>query len=379
MVLPIEALVVGAFARRGRSPLLGGFIVWTAVAATLLAVPSLYGFGYLRQTILPVALQVVVSGLVAVVVADLIATGASAQRLVVAGDERPARRLRGDAFHAFVLAATLPVLVLASVDGQLTAAKQEADGGARLHEAVTALNEHIGAYVSDHEHAVQSLAAALHRAAARQPRAQQALLDHYHDDLPGLHHALRRRSTSAWYARSYPPRDSETPPISDREYFIDAVRTGSWRSPTSSSAGCRTCRSSRIAVPIFDARRRRRRRRRRIARSVEVRAVRRGLPHAARRAHHRRRSARPRDLTRAARPASPRCRASAQDELVLAQRRSAGNGVFRYQRQMDGRQRVAAPRRVGGHGADRLEGLRRAAAASTSGCSRPATTRSPWD
>ena len=42
------------FARRGRSPMLAP-IVWTAVAAVLVAVPSLYGVGYLRDTILPVA------------------------------------------------------------------------------------------------------------------------------------------------------------------------------------------------------------------------------------------------------------------------------------------------------------------------------------
>ena len=142
LVLPLEAIVIGAFARRGRSSLLGGFIVWTALAATLIAVPSLYGVGYLRQTILPVALQIVVSGLVAVVVADLIATFA-AKRLVEV-DERPARRLRRDAFHAFVLAATVPVLVLASADGQLTSAKQEDDGAARFHK-------HRGRYVEDSE------------------------------------------------------------------------------------------------------------------------------------------------------------------------------------------------------------------------------------
>ena len=57
VILPIEALVVGAFARRGRSPLVAGVLVWTAIATTLVAVPSLYGVGYLRQSILPVALR----------------------------------------------------------------------------------------------------------------------------------------------------------------------------------------------------------------------------------------------------------------------------------------------------------------------------------
>ena len=152
-ILPLEAIVIGLFARRGRSPMLGGLVVWTTVAGLLVAVPSLYGLGYLRDTILPVALQLVVSGLMAVVVADLIASAAIVQRLAGA-DHRPARHLRADAFHAFVLAATVPVLVLASVDGQLSSAKQEADGGSRLHEAVAALNQHISAYVNDHEHAV---------------------------------------------------------------------------------------------------------------------------------------------------------------------------------------------------------------------------------
>src|SRR5947209_18901625 len=124
VLLPVEALVVGAFARRGRSPLLAGVLVWAAIAVTLVAVPSLYGIGYLRQSILPVALQVVLSGLVAVVGAHLIATGASAQRLVEQDAPRTERRLRSYAFHAFVLVATLPVLLLAAVDGQLTAVKQ---------------------------------------------------------------------------------------------------------------------------------------------------------------------------------------------------------------------------------------------------------------
>jgi len=248
VVLPIEAIVIGALARRGRSPLLGGFIVWTAVAATLIAVPSLYGIGYLRQTILPVALQIVVSGLVAVVVADLMATFA-AKRLVEV-ERRPARRLRGDAFHAFLLAATLPVLVLASVDGQLTSAKLEADGGARLHEAVAALNEHIGAYVNDHEHAVQSLAAALTTQPADDAR-WQALLVHYHEIYPGFITLLIADRLGV-VRHIFPPRDSESPPISDREYFISAVRTRRLAISDVLLGRLSFVPIVTIAVPIFD-------------------------------------------------------------------------------------------------------------------------------
>src|SRR5437868_2264959 len=99
VLLPVEAAVIGMFARRGRSPLLGGVLIWSAVAAVLVARPQLYGLGFMRATILEIALQMVISGLVAVVIADLIATGASARRLV-AQATRQERRLQGYAFHA---------------------------------------------------------------------------------------------------------------------------------------------------------------------------------------------------------------------------------------------------------------------------------------
>src|SRR6516164_5369188 len=78
-LLPLEAIVIGFFARRGRSPMLGGLIVWTTVAA---------------------------------------------------------------------------------------------------------LNQHVGAYVGDHEHAVQSLAAGV--AVLPQDRERQRLLAQYHEVYPGF-------------------------------------------------------------------------------------------------------------------------------------------------------------------------------------------------
>src|SRR5439155_193135 len=168
------------------------------------------------------ALQVVISGLVAVVIADLIATGASAQRLVAQG-YRPERHLQGYAFHAFILVATLPVLLLAAADGQITAAKQETDGGGRLHEAVSALSDHIAAYVSDHQHAVQALAAAIGPVKTG-GTTRQALLDQYHAIYPGFI-TLFVADGAGVVHEIYPRRDDESPPISDREYFLEAVKT----------------------------------------------------------------------------------------------------------------------------------------------------------
>jgi signal transduction histidine kinase/DNA-binding response OmpR family regulator len=222
-ILPVEAVVVGAFARSGRSPLAGGVVVWGLFAGTLLAAPSLYGIGFLRDNILPIALQVLLSGLVAVVIADLIATGASAQRLVEQDVSRGQRHLRSYAFHAFVLVATLPVLLLAAVDGQITAARQEADGAGRLHEAVTALAQHIDEYVADHQHAVRSLA--LMMSDSRLTGAErQRRVDAYHGIYPGFI-TIFAADGRGIVQQIYPPRDADTPAISDRKYFTDAMQS----------------------------------------------------------------------------------------------------------------------------------------------------------
>ncbi len=221
VILPIEALVIGTFARRGRSPLLGGVVVWTLAALTIVAAPQLVGAGYTREMVLPIALQVIISGLVAVVVADLIATGASARRLVEQ-DQRPVRRLRSYAFHAFVLVAILPVLLLAAVSGQLTSTKQESDGAARLHEAVTALSEHIAAYVTDHERGIQTLSAAL--AAQAGATNHEALLERYHGVYPGFV-TIFAADPGGVVHDIYPRREAKPPAINDREYFREALST----------------------------------------------------------------------------------------------------------------------------------------------------------
>jgi signal transduction histidine kinase/CheY-like chemotaxis protein len=218
-ILVIEAFIIGAVARRGKSPLVAGTLLWGAAAIMLVIAPQWYGVEYLRRSIWPIALQVVLNGLVAIVVADLIATAASMQHLVSAQPvER--RRIRSYAFHAFVLVGTLPVLLLAAVDSQLTATRQESSGGARLQEAVTALREHIDEYVGNHLHAVEALTAAV-SGPTLTATDRQRLLDRYHEIYPGFI-TIFVADRGGIVHEIYPRRDS--PPVADRQYFIDAVR-----------------------------------------------------------------------------------------------------------------------------------------------------------
>src|SRR5262245_37282854 len=184
-LLVLEPVVMGLFAQTKRWPLVGGALVWLVGGLSIAAAPGLYGVVSLRQSIWPFALQLVITRLVAVVIADLIAAGASAQRLVTGEAPTEMRRLRTYAFHAFVLAAVLPVLLLAAVDGQLTAGRLEADGSARLREAVTALGEHVDSYVDSHPHAVESLATSVGGRPMAGP-SRRTPLDEYRRIYPGF-------------------------------------------------------------------------------------------------------------------------------------------------------------------------------------------------
>jgi signal transduction histidine kinase len=223
IILPLEGLLAGVFARRGRSPLLAGVLVWTIVGLTFVTVPKWYGVGFTHDTVWPIAAQVTMTALIATVLADLIASLLPWTGGAVNG--RPERlRLRASAFHAFIVIGTLPVLLLAVVNGHLAAARQESTGSARLQEAVAGVKEHVDAYLTDHIHAVESLSAALSDPAL-DDAARQRLLDRYHVIYPGFI-TLFSADRTGTVRNIYPPQDprSPLPPIGDRQYFLDAVR-----------------------------------------------------------------------------------------------------------------------------------------------------------
>jgi signal transduction histidine kinase/CheY-like chemotaxis protein len=223
-VLVLEAVIVGLFARRARSPLIAGAIVWILVAITIVVAPRVYGLEFERNTVWPLALQVLLNALIAIVLAELIAV-VCAQWIDVTTGWRPERmRLRGYAFHAFVLVGLLPVLLLAAFDNQAIAARQESAGAARLHEAVTALSEHIRDYVASHAQAVQSLAVVLanDRLGSEDRRA---LIAHERQIYPGFVTLFHAGADGIVQEIATATGDRTPPPIGDRQYFVDAVRT----------------------------------------------------------------------------------------------------------------------------------------------------------
>ena len=160
--------------------------------------------------------------MIAVVIAELIAVAARAGG-VVAGAEQ--LHLRSYAFQAFVLVAVLPVLLLSAVNGELFAARQESEGAARVHDTMTALQTQIDEYLTTHVRAVETLAKTASEIDDTQA-AREELLQNYHSIYEGfITLFMAKLDGSVPHLIPAPAPGTRTPPISDRQYFIDAIRT----------------------------------------------------------------------------------------------------------------------------------------------------------
>ncbi|OFW29365.1 MAG: hypothetical protein A3G76_05625 [Acidobacteria bacterium RIFCSPLOWO2_12_FULL_65_11] len=223
-IFGFEGLLLGALARRGTSLLLTGVVMSVSYGLTFALVPGASGIPG-QSLVGALALQQVLNAMVALVVSDFIALIISARRLFREGAPGSQQHLRAYAFHAFVLAAVLPVLLLSTAAGQTFAAKQEAEGGARLHDVATALRDHIDDYLKTHLQATEALALTIGQTGG-DPARRVGLLAHYARIYDGFT-ALRIVDPSGRVHESVPPIENDATPfyVGDRQFFIDAVRT----------------------------------------------------------------------------------------------------------------------------------------------------------
>ena len=221
-VMALEGVVIGFFARRGKSALAVGSIYWVALASLFGLEPSWFGARSMSVPAWTVAVQQLLNFVLAVVIADLFVVTIASR--IVGDRDRPNERLRlrAYAFHAFVVVAILPVLLLSTVNGQLFSTKQETEGTARLRDAVTALADHVDVYVRTHARAVESLAATT--ALDRNGASDQQLLQRYQAIYDGFITLFRADRSGTVVALVSSGQGGALTSIADRQYFIDAVR-----------------------------------------------------------------------------------------------------------------------------------------------------------
>ena len=195
----VEALVVGVAARRGHSPLLVGGLCLIALALVLGFAPELYGIPSVGPNDWARAMQMLLNRMVPLVVASLIAATASHGLWQDSGSSP--RRLRTYAFHAFVLVAVLPVVILSATTGQMLAAQQESEGTSQLNAIATARRDRIQEFVDSHVAVVETLAFGLSQEKRPAPAADAARkLSPFSSDLRP-HHPRRSAGHGASTAR----------------------------------------------------------------------------------------------------------------------------------------------------------------------------------
>jgi signal transduction histidine kinase/ActR/RegA family two-component response regulator len=220
----VEALIVGVAARRGRSPLLVGGLNLIVLAVVLGFAPELYNLPSDGANNWARAMQMLLNRMVPLAIASLIASTATHGFWQNIGVQP--RRLRTYAFHAFVLVAILPVVILSAATGQLLAAQQEAEGSSQLTAIATARRDRIQEFIESHIAVIETLASALSR--EDDPVRRQALIDSYPRFHTTFDHItiVDRRGMVLESTRALPPgSELLLRGVSDREYFTMATAT----------------------------------------------------------------------------------------------------------------------------------------------------------
>ena len=174
LLFVIEGVMLGAAIRRFPSPLVGRGLVALLVGLSVVVFPQVHGLPPMTWSGSPVALQRVLVLMLAPLASDFVAVAwAAVQRRLGCGRQPSAGRpLRSVVLHAFILVATLPVLIVSTVSGELFAATQQAEVNARLEATALSLADRLNAFIDNHAAGVAAMATALDGHAAPEPRVQ---------------------------------------------------------------------------------------------------------------------------------------------------------------------------------------------------------------
>jgi signal transduction histidine kinase/CheY-like chemotaxis protein len=240
LILILDAPVVGWLAQKRRlAPIIADLIFW-AVLGTPLAILL-----YIVVLDLPspqgwvVVVKHPVNGLLNVMLAEILISLPVVQRYCRAAPTSIERQpLRAHLVHGFLLVATVPMMLLNIVNGQMYAKHQETEAGQRLHEAATATQEDLQEYVTRHQQAIIALSQAITNEGRFDPDTLNRRLEQGHSVYPDFR-TLTVANMEGMPISLHPVRGPDGKPLlskpgvpyrptatlRDREYFIKTIET----------------------------------------------------------------------------------------------------------------------------------------------------------
>jgi signal transduction histidine kinase/ActR/RegA family two-component response regulator len=161
VILVLEALAVGWLAKRRIQPALADLLYWTAIGTPLAAICYIVLLNYPAPDGWVMVIKHPANGLLNVLVAEVLIGIPALQKWSATPNSIESHPLRDHLSHGFLLVATVPLLVLNIVNGEMYAERQETDAGQRLQEAARAIREDVDDYLKQHQLALLSLSRAI--------------------------------------------------------------------------------------------------------------------------------------------------------------------------------------------------------------------------
>ena len=241
LLLVFEAVAVGWLAQRRRiRAVVADLLYWAAIGTPLAILLYIVILKYPAPGGWEIVIKHPVNGLLNVMVAEVLISIPALQKHFGPSWIGVVRKpLREHLSHGFLLVATVPLLVLNIVNGQMYAEHQETEASQRLQEAATAIRQNLEEYVTRHQLALLSLAQAI----ANERRTDTPSLDRWaaqcHAIYPGFQTITianrdgipvgisPRLLTNGQEALSRRPGQAMEPTatMKDREYFQKTMST----------------------------------------------------------------------------------------------------------------------------------------------------------
>jgi signal transduction histidine kinase/CheY-like chemotaxis protein len=240
LILILDAPVVGWLAQRKRlPPIIADLIYWATIGTPLAILLYIAVLNFPSPQGWVVAVKHPVNGLLNVMLAEILISVPMVQRYCSAASTSLERQpLRGHLLHGFLLVATVPMMLLSIVNGQMYANHQETEAGKRLQEAATAIRVDLEEYVTRHQQAIISLSEAIANEGRLDRDTLNIRLEQSHSIYPGfqtlivanvagipisLHPLLGADGRPVLSKPGEPYAESAT--LRDREYFIQTIQT----------------------------------------------------------------------------------------------------------------------------------------------------------
>ncbi|MGE3403688.1 MAG: response regulator [Vicinamibacterales bacterium] len=230
--LALEALVIGAVAQRGRSPILAGLAFWSLVGVLFWQAPHLFSndSAYQGPLAWTYALQRTLTLMLAVLLAKMVVLAVRRFRgaaTFIAGTAAP-QALRAESYERLELISLLPVLLLSVITAQMLAARQQTEASSGMSSAAVSIRDYLEQYVDSHAKALGSLAEGVSVVGDEDQR--QALLAHFHQTYGTEFLSIAVFTAGGRFVDALPvePPTSRlrTTNLLDRPSFRTAVETG---------------------------------------------------------------------------------------------------------------------------------------------------------